>query len=325
MIKRQTLLQPLLVLSTLILFHHAMGNSECANLVCLNGGTCYTQIVGDTIRNEYCICPPDKTGTNCADHKPCDLTCVRGKCQYPFTPVGMVVADDVDKEPFCKCDEGFSGILCESAIEECLDNKRTCYNGGMCKESFHTGGRMDGQPFSTPRYKCDCSTIDPQSPYAGLECEHPAEKICSLMTFSKTSFCVNGGQCKDIVTTEDVHRGCDCLPGFEGDHCEYIEGTDPNNPKYIQSSTAPENNNSSFTDAIEAPLNAIEIFLVVIGCIGTFSLGVVTSRRLKKKKDALKETQEAYDENDLAFDADGNRMTNISINGDTAEREGEVI
>lgn len=291
----------------------------------MNGGTCYTQIVGDQIKNEYCICPADKTGETCAEHKPCDLSCVHGTCQYPFTPAG-IVTDDVDREPYCSCDEGFSGILCESAIDECPDGKRTCYNGGKCKEIFHTEPGREGQPFKTPRYRCDCSVIDPKSPFAGLECQHPAENICSIMTVNKSSFCVNGGKCKDIVMTEDVHEGCECKPGFEGGHCEYVEGTDPDkvlasNTKSI-SSTADD---STKRTSDSSGLNGVGVFLIVLAFGAFFGGALITARKLKKKKAALKEASSAYDDNDLAFDADGNRMTNISISGDDAEREGEII
>ena len=195
--------QSLIFLTISLLFKHIEADSACANLVCHNGGTCYTQIVGDTIKNEYCICPPDRTGDTCADPKPCDLSCVHGKCKYPFSSTGNLVADDVDREPFCDCEDGYSGILCEAKTDECPDGKRTCYNGGQCKEMFHTHGKREGQPFATPKYRCDCSTIDPKSPFAGLECQHAPEKICSLMTLNKTSFCVNGGKCKDIVYVEE--------------------------------------------------------------------------------------------------------------------------
>lgn len=171
-----------------------MADSECANLKCLNGGTCYTQISGDAIVREYCICPPDKTGETCAEVKDCELNCIHGDCLYPFTPVNGQVANDFSREPYCKCDEGFTGILCESEVDDCADGIRSCYNGGKCKEEKNSGEST---------YTCDCSVIPRTSPFVGLECEHPAETICSLMTVTKDSFCVNGGTCKDIVYTEE--------------------------------------------------------------------------------------------------------------------------
>lgn len=300
-------------------------DSECATLKCMNGGTCYTQISGDSIVREYCICPTDKQGDTCEEHKQCGLNCIHGECLYPFTPSGSEIASDTNKEPFCKCDEGYTGILCESEVQVCPDEKRRCYNGGVCQELFHTGPGMLGQPFKDRKFKCDCSVIDPTSPFAGLECEHPAEQICSLMTIEKNSFCVNGGTCKDIVFTEDLHRGCTCPKGFEGEHCEFVEGTDPEK-KIATSSTQPAD--SSFQSNTRTPsspgLNGASLFAVVLTLSASFAAGVVTAYRMKKKRMALQEATMAYDDNDLAFDADGNRMTNISI-GDPAEREGEVI
>jgi len=145
------------------------------------------------------------------------------------------------------------------------------------------------------------------------------------MTIEKNSFCVNGGTCKDIVFTEDLHRGCTCPKGFEGEHCEFVEGTDPEK-KIATSSTQPAD--SSFQSNTRTPsspgLNGASLFAVVLTLSASFAAGVVTAYRMKKKRMALQEATMAYDDNDLAFDADGNRMTNISI-GDPAEREGEVI
>jgi len=303
-----------------------LADSECANLVCLNGGTCYTQIVGDEIANEYCICPSDKTGDTCAEHKPCSLSCVYGKCQYPFTIAGADTDAAVDNEPFCKCDEGYSGILCESKIDVCPDGKRSCYNGGKCVEMFHeNGGRLDGKPFNPPKYKCDCSVIDQKSPFAGLECQHEPERICSIMTVNKSSFCVNGGVCRDTVMTENVHKGCDCKPGFEGDHCEFEEGTNPeNNRLHVGASEIATNKVGSNSGISSKAINGVGAFIVVFALIVTFLGGISTARRMKKRKQALQAATAAYEDNDLAFDADGNRMTNISI-GEPGERGGEVI
>lgn len=324
--KMRSLLQTIIPFAA-FLMNGAMADSECATLKCMNGGTCYTQISGDSIVREYCICPSDKQGETCEEHKQCDLNCIHGECLYPFTPSGSELASDTNKEPFCKCDEGYTGILCESEVEVCPGGERRCYNGGVCKELFHTGPNMLGQPFENRRFKCDCSVIDPTSPFAGLECEHPAEQICSLMTIEKNSYCVNGGTCKDIVFTEDLHRGCDCPKGFEGEHCEFVEGTNPE--KVTATSASQSSDTSSKAKPVQRPpaapgLNGASLFAVVLTLSASFAAGVVTAYRMKKKRLALQEATMAYDDHDLAFDADGNRMSNISIS-DPAEREGEVI
>jgi len=324
MMKLNYIFHQLILLSPFI-FSQAWANSECASLICLNGGTCYTQIAGDTVVNEYCVCPPDKDGETCAELKPCGLSCVYGECRYPFSPAGVAAVDDVDKEPFCKCDDGYSGILCESEIEVCPDGELTCFNGAQCQEvkKVSSDAGWEDETYDPPRYACDCSVIDSRSPYAGIECQHPAERICSIMTKSTSSFCVNGGICTDIVMTEDVHRGCECPSGFEGDHCEYVEGT---NPQRINSFSSLSNSSGNTNQtSTRQRLNGIGIFFVVLILTSAFFGGIYTAREMKKKQRALQEAAAAYDDNDLAFDADGNRMTNISINGDLSEREGEVI
>ena len=66
------------------------------------------------------------------------------------------------------------------------------------------------------------------NPFAGLDCEYGATISCmTLGGESKHSFCTNGGECAYIVTDNEQHADCICMEGFEGSHCEYIEGTAP--------------------------------------------------------------------------------------------------
>merc|ERR1712048_1272636 len=73
--------------------------------------------------------------------------------------------------------------------------------------------------------ECDCST---SSDYAvGTSCEykstHPGTVTCNVNEPFPTqprSFCLHGGDCKDIVTEHQTHPGCTCTDDWTGPHCE---------------------------------------------------------------------------------------------------------
>lgn len=297
--------------------------TECRELQCMNGGNCYLEKSGATLI-EFCLCPAEYEGDRCETKRECRLSCAHGACKFPYVPPSAITDLELNKDPYCFCDPGYSGVYCESPIDTCPDGKRSCYNGAKCREVFHP----DGRAFLEPRYRCDCATAgDTKNPYAGLNCHIPAEKVCSLLTDKVVSFCVNGGTCKDITTREGSHFGCHCSDLFEGDHCEYERGTDPNNNNSDSSLYTKTANDYSARRNPSSPrgFSALVIFIVATGTFGSFIVILVTVRRISRKKRALQEAATAYKDDDVAFDADGNRMTNISIGEDPAEREGEII
>ena len=125
-----------------------------------------------------------------------------------------------------------------------------------------------------------------------------------------------------------VHRGCNCPRGFEGEHCEFTEGTNPHKEVIEEKPTPATPSVSSSNQASNANggLSGSGLFVIVLAVAASFSAGIITAYRMKRKKLAIQEAADmAFDDHDLAFDADGNRMTNISIGDDPAEREGELI
>lgn len=289
---------------------------DCQDLKCMNGGNCYTQKSGATFI-EFCLCPADYEGDQCETKRECNLSCANGECKFPYIPPSSLTDLELNTDPYCFCEKGYSGVYCESPIETCPDGKRSCYNGSKCKEIFHP----DGRAFVTPRYRCDCESAgDKKNPYAGLNCHIPAEKVCSLLTDKIVSFCVNGGTCKDMTTKEGAHFGCHCPDSFEGAHCEYIKGTNHLNSDALLTRSKSKRENSK-----SGGLDGIIIFVVALVGVGAFLAFFVMSRRIMRKRRALFEAATAYKDDDVAFDADGNRMTNISIGEDPAEREGEII
>eukprot|EP00542_Grammatophora_oceanica_P014704 CAMPEP_0194027442 /NCGR_PEP_ID=MMETSP0009_2-20130614/1590_1 /TAXON_ID=210454 /ORGANISM="Grammatophora oceanica, Strain CCMP 410" /LENGTH=245 /DNA_ID=CAMNT_0038666505 /DNA_START=148 /DNA_END=885 /DNA_ORIENTATION=+ len=103
-------------------------------------------------------------------------------------------------------------------FELCADGHR-CENGAKCTEN----------KFDEGSYYCDCGEIPGSGDsYAGLYCEHRATEYCTLrQEISRDFFCTNGGTCKATVTNSEAHLGCDCPTKYEGDHCQFTEGTAP--------------------------------------------------------------------------------------------------
>jgi len=298
----------------------------------MNGGHCYIEKSGSTFI-EFCLCPADHEGEQCGIKKTCDLPCAYGECKFPYIPPSALTDLELNTDPYCFCEKGYSGVYCETPIDTCPDGKRSCYNGAECEELFHP----DGRAFLTPRYKCNCEDAgNKKNPYAGLNCHIPAEKVCSLLTDKVVSFCVNGGTCKDITTVEGAHFGCHCQDGFEGDHCEFLGGSDPvenaklastleNGVKEVKPMVGTTAGNSTGRKR-PGGIDGILLFTVVLLAFGAILGILVTIGRISRKEKAFKEAATDYKADDVvAFDGDGNKMTNISIGEDPVEGAGEII
>jgi len=123
---------------------------------------------------------------------------------------------DEDGGMYCQCAEGYVGNYCELQLAVCGEGEHICFSGGVCTEN--------GLTEKDEKYSCSCKHVG-QVPTVGHMCEFIAETSCSLEEeFSKESFCTNGGTCKDIVGEYMNHAGCNCRPGFKGQHCEIVEG-----------------------------------------------------------------------------------------------------
>lgn len=133
-----------------------------------------------------------------------------------------------------------------------------------------------------------------------------------------------------LLTFYRVHAGCDCHPGFEGDHCEFLKGTDPHKQAMAeealaeQAAAAMAGASPASSPGMSKGIEGIAMFFIVLVCSAVFIGSLVLMRKLSKRRKALKEASAQYEDNDLSFDADGNRMQNISL-GDGSDREGEVI
>lgn len=160
-------------------------------------GTCSSPSYDEyicTCDNEY---QQGSTCNECVDgyenHPDCDTAidycatspCVYGTCTYDTT--GYT----------CTCTSGYSGVNCDSEINECLSNP--CNNGGTCSD------QLDG-------FTCTCTTS-----YSGTTCD-------TFVDACDSSPCLNGATCN---SNTDNTFSCSCAAGYEGTTCDSSCDTNP--------------------------------------------------------------------------------------------------
>jgi hypothetical protein len=175
----------------------------------------------------------------------CDLPCTNGGIckrrqltKYVLNDQDARLEQDITKqqqelEPhrhYCQCPTGYVGSMCEIKLILCPTGiNGTCSNGNPCKRS------VDDK--NEEYYHCECDILqsDLSLPYAEKFCTHESTVFCindidaknikknrqSLGGGSRSSFCINGGTCKDVVTGNGNHvSSCHCPSDYTGSHCE---------------------------------------------------------------------------------------------------------
>ena len=134
---------------------------------------------------------------------------------------------------YCQCPTGYVGSMCEIKLILCPNGiNGTCSNGNACKRSVDDNREE--------YYHCECDLLlsDLSLPYAEKLCAHESTVFCisdidaknikknrqSLGGASRSSFCVNGGTCKDVVAENGNHlSSCNCPSSYSGSHCEVFK------------------------------------------------------------------------------------------------------
>ncbi|KAK7873875.1 hypothetical protein R5R35_005737 [Gryllus longicercus] len=153
---------------------------QCTENACQHGGLCVP--MGHGIQ---CFCPAGFSGRRCE----IDIDeCSSQPCYNGGT------CTDLPQGYRCLCPPGYSGINCQEEKSDCRND--TCPERAMCKD----------EP-GVNNYTCLC-----RSGYTGVDCD---------ITINPCT--ANGNPCSNGATCVALQQGrfkCDCLPGWEGQHCE---------------------------------------------------------------------------------------------------------
>lgn len=184
----------------------ATSKSKC-DMPCLNGGTCKRRL--------------DET-TFAAD-------------QQQLHRFDQAIQQQQQRH-YCQCPTSYTGALCEIKFVLCdaaegdqqQQQQQTCPNGNKCQRAV--------DDFGSEFFHCECDVAqsDMSSPFAAKFCEHASTVFCkvdaeaekakkgrhSLGGSAGSSFCTNGGSCKEVTEKGHHHAGCNCLAGFSGKTCE---------------------------------------------------------------------------------------------------------
>lgn len=136
--------------------------------------------------------------------------------------------------PQCSCPQGFTGLYCETNIDDCapdLEGNVPCKNDGKCLDGINN-------------YTCDCTSTG----YTGPDCSYDINECLDPLTdcgFGKcenlpgsyhcvcdpgycgynckmedpckdNDYCKNGGICQCV---EDKGYICQCPPAYTGQNC----------------------------------------------------------------------------------------------------------
>mmetsp|Transcript_26241 Transcript_26241/g.40676 ORF Transcript_26241/g.40676 Transcript_26241/m.40676 type:complete len:340 (-) Transcript_26241:248-1267(-) len=309
-----------------------------ANLECMNEGQCdfvdgygaidHSNGDPDDIFEVHCVCTEDWQGSLCqtpVDHalklscEAAGLThaCMNGgSCQFVNEDGDIDHSNNGDpnsaNEVHCECAEGWAGSTCNLPANRCGESTIFCFNHGSCKSV--NVDYADGAKGTT--FECDCSTANNVAEngnsnlFSGQYCEIGAAKLCSsnsLIEAAKNhAFCTSHGTCAKDESDVSV---CLCEPGWEGQHCQFAEGTLP-----------PKGSSGDSSSSSGDEVSAAAVLLIVALCILFVGLSVyaVSSHFRKKAMNSMRPGK------DLELEPDGTDVK-VSIETAATKEDAEII
>jgi hypothetical protein len=134
-------------------------------------------------------------------------------------------------------------------------------------------------PAKEGSYSCDCEESILDDAVAGLSCEHVATAYCTFnQEVSSVSFCTNHGTCVAEVSPESAHLGCNCPENYDGDHCQFVKGTNAPND-WPTGQDAPAYSERGGDKNVMEGVTAV-IILICLGFVGVLAYFVYTKRKI---------------------------------------------
>jgi hypothetical protein len=178
-------------------------------------------------------------------------------------------------------------------------------------------------PTDTGAFYCDCDEGKIDSAYAGLYCEHEATSYCTFnKEVSMISFCTNDGTCKVMVSADSAHLGCDCPTNYEGEHCQFVAGTKPDNwPTSGAGSQALTNRGkqNAANGGISGGVTAVIVIIVFV------FLGGIGYMIYRKRTLSASGEKHNIPSSELSLDADGAVLKDSMAMVNTTNGNGDAI
>ena len=193
---------------------------DCSPSVCQNNGTCE-----DRVDDFICSCPDTYAGKTCERQSFCsseqDNCRNNGFCNTSSTE-GII-------ETSCECLPGYTGLTCETEINECLSDP--CENNGKCIDLIGRFQCLCPAGLTGDQCQTDedlCAVAPCQNGGICMEIAGGTSTMCFCRTgftdgFCQTNInecfgieCLNGGTCVDGIAT----YSCNCTDDFMGERCE---------------------------------------------------------------------------------------------------------
>ncbi|PVD23652.1 hypothetical protein C0Q70_16925 [Pomacea canaliculata] len=198
--------------------------SDNCSVNCVSSDDCNGHYDCDTTTGER-TCLQGWGGSACSVQLSTDHGCNKDQVCYHGS---TCVPYDNKQFYYCCCAAGYTGINCETDVDECAS--QPCHNGGNCSQ---------GDP---GKYECQCPLR-----YKGRNCEE--SKTCA------DNPCLNNGNCSPIrvATTETFY--CSCPPGFTGGLCESVITTTtiPTTTTTTPTTTSTPSTTTSLTSTMSTP------------------------------------------------------------------------
>ncbi len=117
------------------------------------------------------------------------------------------------------------------------------------------------------------------------------------------SFCANGGTCIEYVGPDEAHVGCKCPDDYEGSHCQFVKGTQPEGWPYTNEHPEKNGYGKGGIDMKGSSAGFIIAFAVMVVVFGIIGAAMMFRRHMTNG-----EVKDGITGRDLHLEADGDEL-----------------